>query len=205
MGMGGVSVRTEKEKMLAGDLYRAGGDELRRDNKQARVLTRQFNATTEDEIEARTALLKQLFKSTGMNLYIEPPFRTDYGCNTSIGENFYANYDCIIIDVAPVKIGNNVMFGPRVCLYTAGHPIDAEVRNSLLEFGKPITVGDNVWIGGNTVVNPGVTIGNNCVIGSGSVVTKDIPDGVIAAGNPARVIRAITDEDKQYWQAEAAK
>ena len=198
-------MRTEKEKMLAGDLYRAGGDELRRDNKQARVLTRLFNATTEDEIELRTALLKQLFKTTGTNIYIEPPFRTDYGCNTSIGENFYANYDCIIIDVAPVTIGNNVMFGPRICLYTAGHPIDAEVRNSLLEFGKPITIGDNVWIGGNTVVNPGVTIGSNSVIGSGSVVTKDIPDGVVAAGNPARVIRAITDEDKHFWQAEAAK
>jgi maltose O-acetyltransferase len=141
--------------------------------------------------------LKQLFKSTGDNIYIEPPFRTDYGCNTSIGENFYANYDCIILDVCSVTIGRNVFFAPRVCIYTAAHPIDAAVRNSLLEFGRPVSIGDDVGVGGNVVVNPGVKIGSNVVIGSASVVVKDIPDGVIAAGNPAKVIREITSSDRE--------
>ena len=116
-----------------------------------------------------------------------------------MGNNFYANYDCIIIDVAEVKIGSNVFFDPRVNIYTAGHPISAAVRNEMLEFGESVTIGDNVWIGGNTVINPGVTIGSNTVIGSGSVVIKDIPNGVVAAGNPCQVIREITNEDKEYW------
>lgn len=133
-------------------------------------------------------------------LYIEPPFHCDYGCHISVGEWFYANYDCIMVDVCKVKIGDNVMFGPRVGIYTAGHPIDAEIRNTGLEFGAPVTIGDNVWVGGSVVINPGVTIGNNVVIGSGSVVTKDIPDNVVAVGNPCRVLREITEEDKRYWE-----
>ena len=117
-----------------------------------------------------------------------------------LGESFYANYDCIILDVNKVIIGNNVFFGPRVCIYSAGHPIDANVRNMLFEFGKPIKIGNDVWIGGNTIINPGIIIGNNVVIGSGSVVTKNIPDNVIAVGNPCKVLRSITDEDKLYWE-----
>lgn len=195
----------EKEKMLAGKLYIAQDEELGRDNKKSRQLTRLINNTTEEQIDYRIQLLKELFEATGKNLYIEPPFRCDYGCHISIGENFYANYDCIIVDVCKVKIGNNVMFGPRVNIFTAGHPIDAGVRNELLEFGKPVTIGNDVWIGGNTVINPGVTIGNNVVIGSGSVVTKDIPDGVIAVGNPCKVLRKITDVDKEYWEKEKEK
>ena len=191
---------TEKERMLSGKLYLAQDEELARYNKKGKVLTRLFNNSTEEQQDYRIRLLKELFESTGENLYIEPPFRCDYGCNISVGENFYANYDCIIIDVCKVKIGKNVMFGPRVSVFTAGHPIDADVRNTFLEFGKPITIGDNVWIGGNTVINCGVTIGNNVVIGSGSVVTKDIPDNVIAVGNPCRVLREITNEDKKYWE-----
>lgn len=136
---------------------------------------------------------------------MEPPFYTDYGCNTEVGDNFYTNYECIILDIANVKIGNNVLFGPRVGLYTAGHPIDAVVRNEALEYGKPITIGDNVWVGGNVVVNPGVTIGNNVVIGSGAIVTKDIPDNVIAVGNPCRVLRKINADDKKYWELEKQK
>lgn len=196
---------TEKERMLSGTLYIANDEELGKDNKKARVLTRLFNNTTEEQLEYRSELLKELFESTGKKLFIEPSFKCDFGCNISIGENFYANYDCIIIDVCKVKIGNDVSFGPRVSIFTAAHPIDAGVRNTLLQYGKPVTIGNDVWIGGNTVINPGVTIGNNVVIGSGSVVTKDIPDGVIAAGNPCKVLRKITDVDKEYWEKEKEK
>ena len=194
---------TEKERMLSEQLYIARDEELARDNAKARKLTRLINTATEEQADYRLQLFRQLFGSVGDNFWVEPPFHTDYGCNTYIGNNFYANYDCIIIDVADVHIGDNVFFGPRVCLYTAGHPIDADIRNTQLEYGKKITIGSNVWIGGNTVVNPGVTIGDNVVIGSGSVVTKDIPSGVIAAGVPCRVIRKITDADKQYWTRQA--
>ncbi|MDU5110168.1 MAG: sugar O-acetyltransferase [Clostridium sp.] len=191
---------TEKEKMLAGDLYMANDKEIKADMKKCRVLTRLFNNTTEEQKEYRAELLKELFEETGDNIYVEPPFRCDYGCHISVGNNFYANYDCIILDVCKVDIGENVFFAPRVCIYTAGHPIDAEVRNTGLEFGKSVKIGNNVWVGGSTVINPGVSIGNNVVIGSGSVVTKDIPDNVIAVGNPCRVLRKITEEDKVYWE-----
>lgn len=197
-------MRTEKEKMLQEDLYIASVDELREDARKSRQLTRLFNRTTEEEMGYRKELLQQLFKQVGKEIYIEPPFRCDYGSNTSIGENFYANFDCIFLDVANITIGDNVLFGPRVSLLTPGHPIDAEVRASGLEFGQSIHIGNHVWIGGNVVINPGVTIGNNTIIGSGSVVTKNIPENVIAAGNPCRVIRPITDEDQAYWEKEQA-
>lgn len=196
---------TDKENMLAQKLYMAGVGELATDNKKSRRLTRLFNNTTEEQQEYRIELLQQLFESVGEKVFIEPPFRCDYGCHITVGNNFYANFDCIIIDVAKVDIGNNVFFGPRVGVYTAGHPIDPDVRNTLLEFGKEIKIGNNVWVGGNTVINPGVTIGNNVVIGSGSIVTKDIPDNVIAVGNPCKVLRAITAEDKQYWEQQKAE
>ena len=195
---------TEKQRMISGKLYRAGDDELRADMKKARMLTRLFNQTTEEQQNYRKQLLAALFAKSGADLYIEPPFRTDYGCQTTIGEQVYFNYDCIIIDVAPVTIGNHVFFGPRVGLYTAGHPITAAERRADLEYGHPITIGDDVWLGGNTVVNPGVTIGSNVVIGSGSVVTKDIPDNVVAVENPCRVLRPINAEDQAYWTQERA-
>jgi len=196
---------SEKQRMLAGELYIASDAELVRDFKRARTLTRQFNNSTEEDTEYRKNLLRELFAATGENIHIEPPFRCDYGSQITVGENFYANFDCIILDVCEVKIGDNVMFGPRVHIFTAGHPIDAEVRNSQLEFGKPVTIGDNVWIGGNVVINLGVTIGNNTIIGSGAVVTKDIPPNVIAVGNPCKVLREITGEDKAYWFQKAAE
>lgn len=195
-------MRTEKEKMLQEDLYIASDQELREDSRKSRQLTRLFNQTTEEQTEYRDTLIKKMFKETGENIYIEPPFRCDYGTNTTIGNNFYANFDCIFLDVASITIGDNVMFGPRVNLLTPGHPIDAVVRNSGVEFGKEIHIGNNVWMGGNVTVNPGVRIGDNTIIGSGSVVTKDIPDNVIAAGNPCKVIREITDNDKVYWEKE---
>lgn len=191
---------TEKERMLSEKLYIADDKELAEDMKRSRRCTRMFNASTEDEYELRIQLIKALFQKTGENIWIEPPFHCDYGCHISVGDNFYANYDCIILDVCDVEIGDNVFFGPRVCIYTAGHPIDAGVRNQRLEFGKKVKIGSNVWIGGSTVLNPGVTIGDSVVVGSGSVVTKDIPSNVIAAGNPCRVIRKITQEDRRYWQ-----
>ncbi|MBL1225541.1 sugar O-acetyltransferase [Enterococcus sp. BWR-S5] len=192
-------MRTEKERMLAGDLYLANDEELRADFRRSRQLTYLFNQTTEEQIDYRKELLKELFEETGEELYIEPPFHCDYGCHISVGENFYANFDCIILDVGEVKIGKNVMFAPRVGVYTAGHPIAADVRVRGLEFGTAVTIGDNVWVGANTVINPGVTIGSNVVIGSGSVVTKDIPNNVVAVGNPCRVLREINETDKQYW------
>lgn len=195
-------MRSQKERMLSGDLYIADDPELAKDFHKAKRLLREYNQTTEYQETDRQTILKDLFKQSGKKIHIEPPFYTDYGCNTVIGENFYSNYDCIILDIANVTIGNNVMFGPRVSLYTAGHPIDAVIRNEHYEYGKPITIGNNVWIGGNVVFNPGVTIGDNVVIGSGSIVTKDIPSNVIAVGNPCKVLREINDQDKKYWEIE---
>jgi len=198
-------MRSEKEKMLSGDLYIAHDPELRKDFHRAKELVREFNHTTEYQLEERQRIIKDLFKKSGKGVYLEPPFYTDYGSNTVVGDNFYANYECIILDIANVKIGNNVFFGPRVGLYTAGHPIDSVIRNEAFEYGKPITIGNDVWVGGNVVFNPGVTVGNNVVIGSGSIVTKDIPDNVIAVGNPCKVLRKINDKDKKYWELEKQK
>ena len=190
---------TEMERMLAGKLYIAQGDEIANGILRARKLVRAFNDSDETDFQRRDELLRELLGHAGEGASINPPFRCDYGFNISVGDRFFANYDCIFIDVCPITIGSDVFFGPRVCLYTAGHPVDADVRNMALEYGKPISIGSNVWIGGNVVVNPGVTIGDNVVIGSGSVVTKDIPSGVIAAGVPCRVIREITEADREYW------
>lgn len=191
---------TEKEKMISGRLYCAQDETLRREHASALRLTRLFNRTTEEESARRGELLRDLFASVGKNVTIEPTFRCDYGRNIHIGDNFFANFDCIILDVCTVTIGSDVLFGPRVSLYTAAHPLDAEVRRSGLEYGQPIHIGDTVWIGGNAVINPGVSIGARSIIGSGSVVTKDIPPDVVAAGNPCRVIRAINDTDRAYWK-----
>ena len=189
-----------------GELYKLNDDkELNEDFMRARRLTRLFNSMTEEQMEERKEIIKELFKSTGENAHVEQTFHCDYGCHISVGENFYANYDCIMVDVCEIIIGDNVLLAPRVGIYTAGHPIDAAVRNEGLEFGKPVIIGDNVWIGGNAVINPGVTIGSGVVIGSGSVVTKDIPDHVVAVGNPCRVLRKINEEDKIYWEKEREK
>ncbi|KRN99343.1 sugar O-acetyltransferase [Companilactobacillus kimchiensis] len=198
-------MRSEKEKMLAGDLYIAHDPELRVDFHRAKKLVREYNHTTEDQTDERKSIIQKLFKQSGTGVYLEPPFYTDYGIHTVVGDNFYANYETIILDIAEVKIGNNVFFGPRVGLYTAGHPIDAVIRNEAFEYGKPITIGNDVWVGGNVVINPGVTIGSNVIIGSGSIVVKDIPDNVIAVGNPCRVLRKINDSDKKYWELEKQK
>lgn len=184
-------MKTEKEKMLAGEMYFAWDEQLTSERLRAKEVIFEFNSLQPKEIQKRNELLKTLFGKTGKNFFIEPPFRCDYGYNIEIGENFYANYDCIILDCAKVKIGVNVLFGPNVNLYTAGHPINKEERNKGSEYALPISIGSNVWIGGNVVVNSGLNIGDNTVIGSGSVVTKDIPANVIAFGNPCKVHRKI--------------
>ena len=184
-------MRTEKEKMLSGELYQAGDPELTRDRLNARRLTRLFNGTLETELDERTRLLREMFGSTGSQLYVEPTFRCDYGYNIHVGDNFYANFDCVFLDVCEIRIGDNCFIAPGVHIYTATHPLHAEERISGAEYGIPVTIGDNVWIGGRAVINPGVHVGNNVVIASGAVVTKDVPDNVVVGGNPAKVIKAI--------------
>lgn len=180
---------TEKEKMLAGELYDAADPQLTADRLNARRLTRAFNASAAGEEDLRKGLLVELFGAIGQNSAIEPPFHCDYGCNIFLGERVFMNFNCVILDVTRVEIGSGTMLGPNVQIYTATHPMDYHERASGLEYGKPIKIGSDVWIGGSVVINPGVTIGDRSVIGSGSVVVKDIPAGVFAAGNPCRVIR----------------
>ncbi|WP_216083745.1 sugar O-acetyltransferase [Paenibacillus riograndensis] len=184
-------MKTEKQKMIDGELYMGWDPELTRDRAYARRMTRMYNQTTEMDDELRLKLLKELFGSTGEHLGMEPNIRFDYGYNIHVGEYFYANFDCTILDVCEVRIGNHCLLGPGVHIYTATHPLDPFERNKGPEYGKPVTIGDNVWIGGRSVINPGVTIGNNVVIGSGAVVTKNISDNMIVGGNPARVLKEI--------------
>lgn len=190
---------TEKEKMIEGKLYKSFGEELLKERQNAKELIFDFNILRPAEIEKRNEIIRSLFGSIGKGFFVEPPFRCDYGYNISIGENFYSNYNCIILDCAKVTIGDNVLFAPNVSLFTAGHPIDPEIRNSGSEYAFPITIGNNVWVGGGVIINPGVTIGDNVVIGAGSVVTKDIPANNIAVGNPCRVLRKISEDDKKYY------
>lgn len=184
-------MKSEKEKMLSGELYIATDPFLYKERINARRITRLYNQTSEMEETKRTELLKELFGSTGKNIYIEPYFRCDYGYNIHVGENFYANYNCVFLDVCEIRIGDNCLIAPGVHIYTASHPLNRKERVSGKELGKPVIIGNDVWIGGCTVINPGVSIGNNVVIGSGSVVTKDVPDNVVVGGNPARIIKQL--------------
>lgn len=166
---------------------------------EAREKFRQYNLINSADTQLLREKAYELFGKAGKNLTVIQPFFCDYGKHIEVGDNFFSNYGCTILDVAKVKIGNNVLLAPNVAIYTAGHPIDYEARNSGYEYGISVTIGDNCWIGGNTVITPGVTIGDGCVIGAGSVVTKDIPPNSVAVGNPCRVLRKITQEDKQYY------
>jgi acetyltransferase-like isoleucine patch superfamily enzyme len=192
-------MQTEKEKSLNGKLYKAADDELSKERQKTKELIFRFNSLPPSEVSARNELIRKLFRKTGERFIIEPPFYCDYGSNISIGSNFYSNFNLIILDCAAIEIGDNVLIGPNVGIYAASHPVHHELRILEYEFAFPVHVGSNVWIGGSAVINPGVTIGDNSVIGSGSVVTKDIPSGVVAAGNPCRVIREITGKDKIYY------
>ena len=168
------------------------------EQKVCRRILQRLNTVDRSDFDEIGKIVKELLgKSDGA--FINPPFYCDYGSHIEVGKNFFANYNCTIIDVAKVKIGDNCQMAPNVAIYTAGHPLHPVSRNSMYEYGISVTIGDNVWIGGNTVIMPGVHIGSNTVIGAGSVVTKDIPDWVVAVGNPCRVIKQITEDDKKYY------
>ncbi|HLO83950.1 MAG TPA: sugar O-acetyltransferase [Nostocaceae cyanobacterium] len=181
--------KTEKQKMLAGELYLSEDMELTAGRKRASRLLRRYNSTTEEQEQEQQKILTELFANIGEKAQVIPPLHCDYGTNIFIGNNLYMNYGCVILDCHTVHIGDNVLLGPCVQIYAAYHPIDPEIRLTGRELAAPITIGNNVWIGGNAIICPGVTIGDNTTIGAGSVVTKDIPANVVAVGNPCRVIR----------------
>jgi maltose O-acetyltransferase len=186
-------VKTEKEKMLSGELYNPLDDELSKERIKARLLLKELNDSLEDEESQRAAIIKKLVPNSGDNLWLQPPFYCDYGSNMKIGNNVFFNFNCVVLDVAPVKIGHRTKMGPNVQIYTATHPINYKERATGLESGKAITIGEDVWIGGSVIICPSVTIGDRTVIGAGSVVTKDIPSDVFAAGNPCKVIRELEE------------
>ncbi len=184
---------TEREKMLAGQLYDPHDPDLVAGRERARNLCWDLNATRDSEAETRRQIMKQLFGRGGESVWLQPPFYCDYGENIHLGERVFFNFNCIVLDVCEVIIGDFSLFGPAVQIYTATHPLNAELRRTQ-EAGKPIHIGSDVWVGGGAILCPGVTIGSKTVIGAGSVVTRDIPEGVFAAGNPCRVIRELDGE-----------
>ena len=192
-----VDKENMKRRMTEGKLYI--GEHLPPEDENLKLWMDKFNNAPRSEISTRTEYLRNAFGSLGEKCYIEPPLYFDHGYNIHVGNGVYMNTGCIILDQCPVNIGDNTLFGPRVGVYCALHPVDAMIRNLLVEGGKPITIGKNCWIGGNAVICPGVTIGDNVVIGAGSVVTKDIPANTVAVGNPCKVIREIGDKDREYW------
>lgn len=189
-------MKSEKDKMLNQEYYICWDNELTEERERAKDLLFEFNNMKPSERSERNQIIQKLFHSVGENAWIESPFNCDFGYNITVGDNFYANTNCTILDCTKVTIGNNVLIGPNVSLYTPNHAMDADERKAGYERSLPINIGDNVWISGSVTIVPGVTIGDNTIIGAGSVVTKDIPANVIAAGVPCRVIRPITEKDK---------
>ena len=184
-------MRSERQKMLAGELYNALDPELVTARNRARDLCQALNRSREEDVEERRRILKDLFAAGGDTVWMQPPFYCDYGANIELGERVFFNFNCVVLDVCPVRIGDYTLFGPAVQIYTATHPMEAALRRKQ-EFGKPVAIGSDVWVGGGAIICPGVTIGSKAVIGAGSVVTRDVPGGVFAAGNPCRVIKEIT-------------
>ena len=193
-------MKTEREIMLSAQLYASADKELVALRKACKRRVALYNQIAHEEEDQVQGLLADMLGAVGEGSYIEPDVYIDYGKNIYVGEAFYGNTGLTILDTCEVHIGDHVMIGPRVSLITAGHPIDSGVRNRGLEFGKPITIGDNVWIGANVFIGPGVTIGDNAIIGGGAMVVKDIPANAVAVGNPAKVMRDITSDDKDYWE-----
>ncbi len=183
-------MNTERQKMLAGEPYNPLDPDLVADRQRARDLCQALNATREADQAERRRLLRELFGAGGDSVWMQPPFFCDYGSNIELGERVFFNFNCVVLDVCTVRIGAFTLFGPAVQIYTATHPFDAEQRRRE-EFGKPVAIGSDVWVGGGAIILPGVRIGSRAVIGAGSVVTRNVPEGVFAAGNPCRVIREI--------------
>jgi len=186
---------TEKEKMLAGQLYQAGGTELTQERTKVRKLLKRYNDSEPDSAKERDILLEQILGKKGKNLCIEPPFFCDYGYNIEVGDDVFFNFNCVILDVVKVSFGDRVFVAPNVQFYPATHPIEAKTRGEMWEYGIPISIGDDVWIGGSSVICPGVSIGNRAVIAAGAVVTKNVPEDVVVAGNPAKIIKHIKQKD----------
>lgn len=184
---------TEWAKMLAGEVYEAGHHGFLERLMATRERLWEFNGLRPSMVDEQLAILRGLFGSCGQNIIVNQPFRCDFGCNIHVGENFFANFNLTVLDEAEVRIGDNAFIGPNVSIYTACHPLDAPTRNTFAEWAEPVTIGDNVWIGGSVTILPGVTIGDNVVIGAGSVVCRDLPSDCVAAGNPAKVIKRIPD------------
>lgn len=192
---------TERENMLSSALYDANDAELTAARLHCKDLCHEFNGVRPSHTAEQEALIRRILGRTGRRLCVTAPFWCDYGCNIAVGENFYANHGCVMLDCAGITFGDNVFIGPNCVFSTAGHPTDAATRNLGLEFARPITVGDDVWFGASVTVLPGVRIGSGSVIGAGSVVTRDIPEGVIAVGNPCRVLRRITEADRLKYRS----
>lgn len=185
---------SEWQKMVSGELYDPGDRELVQARRRARDLLRELNGLTDEQEDERRGILASLFGKGGESARVQPPFYCDYGTNIELDKHVFFNFNCVVLDVARVSIGDYSIFAPAVQIYTATHPLDAELRRTR-EYGKPVVIGSDVWVGGGAIILPGVTIGSRTVIGAGSVVTRDIPDDVVAAGNPCRVIREITQQD----------
>ena len=182
-------MKSEKEKMLSGELYLASDKTLSNDRFQARQLLKALNNERPGDNE-------HTYNIVGKDFGLEPPFFCDYGYNISVGDQVFFNFNCVLLDITPIKIGNRTMFGPGVHIYSATHPLDAKTRSSLLEFGKPVTIGDDVWVGGGAIICPGVNIGDRSIVAAGAVVTRDVPTDVIVGGNPARIIKDIDQKEK---------
>ncbi|MFC6756735.1 MULTISPECIES: sugar O-acetyltransferase [Haloarcula] len=182
---------SEKAKMLAGELYNPRAPELVADRERARELVGLYNQTVATDRESRELLLEELFGSVGENPTVEPPFRCDYGEQIAVGDRFFANFGCVFLDVCPIEFGDRCLLGPSVHVYTATHPLDASERAEGKEYGKPVSVGDDVWLGGQAVLNPGVEVGDRSVVASGAVVTRDVPSDVVVQGNPAEVVKEL--------------
>ena len=185
-------MRSEREKMLAGELYDPFDPELTGARDRARDLCQDLNSTRETQQADRRRILRELFCAGGEDVWMQPPFFCDYGSNIVLGKKCFFNFNCVVLDVCQVTVGDFTLFGPAVQVYTAMHPLNSALRRER-EFGKPVEIGSDVWVGGGAIICPGVKIGSRCVVGAGSVVTRDIPDGVFAAGNPCRVIRPLTE------------
>lgn len=194
-----MNLEEQRQFVLSGKMYNDLTDELVKARENIVFLTNEYNASFGKPSEEREAILAKLLKSIGKGVHFEPSFRCEFGYNITIGNNFYANFDCVMLDGGEITIGDNVLFGPRVGIYTSNHAIDPWERSHGACYAKPVKIGNNVWIGAGVHINQGVTIGDNTVIGSGSVITKDIPANVVAAGVPCKVIREITDEDKMGY------